>query len=173
MEKQGKRSNRLVLVPGSFQGHLNPMLQLGFILYSRGFSITIAHTKFNSPNPSNHPDFDFVTISDASYDSDLSSGNILTIILRLNANCKAPFQECLARLMEKHNSVEEKISCIIYDEIMYFSAAVADQLKLPSIILRTAGAAAVLCRDATVPQAEVTNFLTGMCCLPKQNLLEL
>ncbi|KAJ0083349.1 hypothetical protein Patl1_31218 [Pistacia atlantica] len=122
MEKQGKRSNRLVLVPGSFQGHLNPMLQPGTILYSRGFSITVAHTKFNSSNPSNHPDFNFLTISYVAYDSDLSSGNILALILRLDVNCKAPFQECLARLTEKQNSDEEKISCIIYDELMYFSS---------------------------------------------------
>jgi hypothetical protein len=46
------------------QGHINMMLQLGCILHSRGFSITIAHTQFNFPNTSNHPDFNFLPVAD-------------------------------------------------------------------------------------------------------------
>ncbi|KAJ0083744.1 hypothetical protein Patl1_31331 [Pistacia atlantica] len=64
--------------------------------------------------------------------------------------------------MEKQNSDEEKISCIIYDELMYFSEAVANEMKLPSIILRTGGITAFISRDATVPQAESNNFLQGL-----------
>ncbi|KAJ0084010.1 hypothetical protein Patl1_31221 [Pistacia atlantica] len=161
MKKQGKRSNRLVLVPGSFQGHLNPMLQLGTILYSQGFSITVAHTKFNSPNPSNHPDFNFLTISYAAYDSELSSGNILALILRLNVNCKALFQECLARLTEKQNSDEEKISCIIYDELMYFSSG-GYRDEASEHYLAHGGITAFISRDATVPTSEGNNFLQGL-----------
>ncbi|KAE8039177.1 hypothetical protein FH972_011615 [Carpinus fangiana] len=63
MEKQaGKRClPRVVLVPCPFQGHINPMLQLG-ILHSNGFSITVAHTQYNSPDPSNHPNFSFIPL---------------------------------------------------------------------------------------------------------------
>ncbi|KAM3739890.1 hypothetical protein ACB098_08G056900 [Castanea mollissima] len=77
MEKNGQRSRRLVLLPCPFQGHINPMLQLGTILHSKGFSITITHTEFNSPNPSNHPNFKFLPIPDG-----LSRENSLS-----NANC--------------------------------------------------------------------------------------
>ncbi|KAE8039155.1 hypothetical protein FH972_011593 [Carpinus fangiana] len=40
------------------------------------------------------------------------------------------------------------IACIIYDEFMYFSEAVANSLKLPSIILTTMSAATFLARSA-------------------------
>ncbi|KAL3719997.1 hypothetical protein ACJRO7_004910 [Eucalyptus globulus] len=50
MENQGRNGKRLVLVPGPFQGQLTPMLQLATILKSKGFSITVAHTHFNSPD---------------------------------------------------------------------------------------------------------------------------
>ncbi|ONH99067.1 hypothetical protein PRUPE_6G008700 [Prunus persica] len=106
MEKQ-HRCRRLVLVPCPFQGHMTPMLQLGTILHSRGFYITIAHTQFNFPNPLNFPDFNFLEIYE-----DVISG--------FNANCKAPLRESLARMMEKEDQ-HSKIACIIYDE--YISAA--------------------------------------------------
>ncbi|CAA0814669.1 UDP-glycosyltransferase 76F1 [Striga hermonthica] len=48
---------RLILFPPPLQGHISPMLQLANILHSRGFSITVIHTRLNSPNPSNHPHF--------------------------------------------------------------------------------------------------------------------
>ncbi|GMN23971.1 hypothetical protein TIFTF001_000362 [Ficus carica] len=64
MEKQTPRSRRLVLVPCPYQGHINPMLQLGTVLHSRGFSMTIAHTIFNSPNPQNHPNCRFLPLQD-------------------------------------------------------------------------------------------------------------
>ncbi|KAL9415863.1 hypothetical protein AB3S75_039126 [Citrus x aurantiifolia] len=38
------------------------MLQLGTILNSKSFAITVADTRFISPNPSNYPNFDFLLI---------------------------------------------------------------------------------------------------------------
>ena len=46
------------------QGHINPMLDLANILHYKGFSITLIHTNFNSPNPSNYPHFTFHSIQD-------------------------------------------------------------------------------------------------------------
>lgn len=43
----------LVLITPPLKCHITPMLQLGTILHLKGFSITITHTYFNSPNPSN------------------------------------------------------------------------------------------------------------------------
>ena len=135
MEKQATKSHvRVVLVPTPWQGHMTPMLQLGSILHSRGFSITVAHTKFNSPNPSNHPEFVFVPLSDNISERDL--GNLYDVIVAVNNNCKVPLQEYLAQKMEKEEP-HEQVTCIIFDWIMYFTESVANHLKLPSIILNT------------------------------------
>lgn len=114
------------------------MLQLGAILHSRGFSITVAHTQYNSPHPSNHPDFSFLPIPDGLSDGQFSSANLLNLVLAVNANCEAPLRKCLAEKQEAHGG----IACIIYDIAMVFSEAVANHLKVPSIILITCNAAA-------------------------------
>ncbi|KAE8039172.1 hypothetical protein FH972_011610 [Carpinus fangiana] len=94
MEKEGKRClRRVVLVPAPFQGHINPMLQLGSILHSNGFSITVVHAQYNSPNPSTHPDFSFIPLPDSSSDHILAADGV-AFVLELNAKCKARFPEC-------------------------------------------------------------------------------
>ena len=130
---------RLVLVPCPFQGHLTPMLQLGGVLRSRGFRITVAHTVFNSPNPSEFPDFDFLPMPDGLCDPNVSSQNFISVITGFNVNCRAPLEESLGQIMGS-NDQHESIACVIYDEYMYFSNEVADHLQLPSIILVTSSA---------------------------------
>ncbi|KAK6144603.1 hypothetical protein DH2020_021423 [Rehmannia glutinosa] len=122
----------VVLVPFPLQGHLTPMLQLGTILHSRGFSIVIAHTQhFNPPNPTNHPEFTFFPLSDGLSGRDTSStGNFLEIISAINTNCKQPLEKCIL------NKLQGQVACIIYDSLMYFVDDVAHQLKLPSIFFR-------------------------------------
>jgi hypothetical protein len=144
MEEQGKRRlRRVVLVPGPFQGHINPMLQLGTILHSNGFSITVVHTQYNSPDPSTHPDFSFLPLPDT---SSALTGEFIPFALQLNINCEARFKECLAEVIRQQGP-DNGIACIIYDEIMYFSQAAAKDLKLLSIVLRTGCAAISLTRD--------------------------
>ncbi|CAK9147440.1 unnamed protein product [Ilex paraguariensis] len=126
----------VVLVPTPLQGHMTPMLQLGTILHSRGFSIVVAHTEFNSPNPSNHPEFIFLPISDNLTEHETSFKNPQDSLLAINNNCKAPLQENLAQMVGK-KAPNEQVSCIIYDSFMYFSKAVASHLNLPSILFRT------------------------------------
>ncbi|XVE59331.1 hypothetical protein DITRI_Ditri05aG0037300 [Diplodiscus trichospermus] len=145
MEKQRRSGRRFVLVPLPFQGHINPMLQLGSILHSKGFSITVVHTAFNSPSPSDHPEFRFVSISDNLPEQVISSSNLVILISALNVNCRVPFQECLVKIVE-----QEEIACIIYDELMYLSEAAARHVKLPSIILRTTSASTYISRSAIV-----------------------
>jgi hypothetical protein len=148
MEKRGniRRLNRVVLVPGPFQGHINPMLQLGTILHSHGFSITVVHAQYNSPKPSSHPDFSFLPLPDTS-SSAATVGEFINFTLQLNTNCKARFQECLAEVMRQLGPYDG-IACIIYDQLMYFSEAAAKDLKLPCIVLRTGSAAVSLAGDA-------------------------
>ncbi|KAF5744554.1 putative UDP-glucuronosyltransferase [Tripterygium wilfordii] len=144
MERQGKKDVQLVLIPCPFQGHINPMLQLGTILYSKGFSVTIAHTEFQFPDTSKHPDFMFLRIPNGSWDQPVSSSNFAAFLSCLNINCKAPLQESLTRKIEEKIGHEDVHLCIIYDGLMYFADEVAFELKLPSIILRTSSATNLL-----------------------------
>ncbi|KAL6311784.1 hypothetical protein AAG906_022908 [Vitis piasezkii] len=133
---------RLVLFPLPFQGHLNPMLQLANIMHARGFSITIIHTHFNSPNPSNYLHFTFHSIPDGLLKSQASSSDATALIGLLNINCVAPFQDCLSRLLLQTS--EEPIACLVTDILWPFTQAVANSLKLPRIVLRTNSAASSL-----------------------------
>ncbi|OVA10361.1 UDP-glucuronosyl/UDP-glucosyltransferase [Macleaya cordata] len=138
--QQGGR--RLVLFPSPLQGHLNPMLQLATLLHTKGgFSITVVHTRFNSPSPSNYPQFNFEPISDgiissssgADQESNITS-DFIALITAINVNCVDPFRDCLLRLLSDDH---DHIACIIADATMHFTQAVAESLQLPRIILRT------------------------------------
>ncbi|XP_057772417.1 UDP-glucose iridoid glucosyltransferase-like [Salvia miltiorrhiza] len=129
---------RVVLVPYPFQGHLTPMLQLAALLHRRGFSITVAHTRFNSPTTSNYPQFAFAALSDGLEGRDMSFYNALNVISEMNANCQASFREHLLHVLEEEG---EELVCVIYDNIMKFVDVVADSLNLPTIVLRTTAAA--------------------------------
>ncbi|KAE8675075.1 hypothetical protein F3Y22_tig00111701pilonHSYRG00079 [Hibiscus syriacus] len=155
-EVQGeKQSSRLVLVLYPFQGHINPMLQLATILHAKGYSITIIHPEFNSPNPSNHPHFTFISIPDQLVESgvSLAPGDFIDRVLALNKNCTAPFQKCLERMLDddqKHPL--ERIAGVVYDCFMYFVQAVADDLGLPGFNMRPTAAAILL--FSVVPHTE-------------------
>ncbi|XP_030464349.2 UDP-glycosyltransferase 76E1-like [Syzygium oleosum] len=139
-----RRQRLLVLVPCPYQGHLNPMLQLGAALQSTGsFSVTVAHTEFHFPNQSNHPQFDFLPVADSLSDADTSSRSFISTILKLNFNCKTSFQQSLTRLREQ-TDCQDEIACIIYDSLMYFAEEVARELKVPCIIFRACSAANTL-----------------------------
>ncbi|KAM0023489.1 putative UDP-glucuronosyl/UDP-glucosyltransferase [Helianthus debilis subsp. tardiflorus] len=128
-------SRRLVLFPIPFQGHINPMLQLANILYTKGFKITIIHTDFNSPNQSNYPHFTFKSITDGLFKSENRSLNLDTsnyVINFLNESCIEPFTVCMAKLLEL-----EPVTCLISDALWHFTQSVADSLKLKRIVLRT------------------------------------
>ena len=144
MEIQGlQKRPHVVLVPAPLQGHISPMLELGAVLHSKGFSIIIAHTIFNSPNPSNHPEFIFLPITDNLSNPDTSPGNRLALFKTINNNCEEPLRESLAQTMNQQEP-HDQVVCIIYDQIMYFSEAVASHLKLPCMNFRTTGASFAL-----------------------------
>ncbi|KAH6810492.1 hypothetical protein C2S51_024254 [Perilla frutescens var. frutescens] len=134
----GGRRRRVVLVPYPFQGHLTPMLQLGSILHEKGFSITVAHTEFNSPKPSNYPNFNFLALSDNVDGHDTSFHNLLNVMSAMNTNCEPSFQEHMVRMLDDD---DDDVACVIYDNIMKFVDVVAKRLHLPTILLRTTSAA--------------------------------
>ena len=119
------------------------MLQLATILYSKGFSITIAHPQFNSPNHENHPEFHFVSIPDGLSKTNFSPSNFMAAISALNSNCEAPFQQYMEEMM-KVEDPHDRVAGVVYDGFMYFAQAVANNLKLPGINVRTSAAATLL-----------------------------
>ncbi|KAG9158918.1 hypothetical protein Leryth_013300 [Lithospermum erythrorhizon] len=132
----------VVLVPAPYQGHITPMLQLGSILQSRGFSIFVAHSEYNSPDPSNHPSFSFIPLPDDVADLDKSFLNSLNVLDVINANCKEPLRDFLVQMME-NEKLHGQIACILYDTIMNFVDEVVNNLQLPSIVMRPNTAAYV------------------------------
>ncbi|KAJ4847909.1 hypothetical protein Tsubulata_011741 [Turnera subulata] len=158
MEKQGRQvRGRLVLVPCPLQGHLSPMLELGSILHSKGFLITVAHTKFNFPKPSSHPDFiSFLTIPDHLSDHYLISGDTISFLLSINAECKPLLQDSLIKLVQE---TEDKIVCVIYDTLMYCAGDIASHMKLPSMVFRT-NSLTTLFTYSKFPQLHQQGYIT-------------
>ncbi|WOG87437.1 hypothetical protein DCAR_0206662 [Daucus carota subsp. sativus] len=136
MENQS--AGRLVLVIFPLQGHTTPMLQLGNVLHSKGFAITIAHTRFNPPNPSNHPHFSFLLLPDTLPYSETSATPSIYDVGNINRDCHAPLQEFLE--LQKQTADSDQVVGIIYDALMYFAATVADHIKIPRLVLMTSSA---------------------------------
>ncbi|KAG7580874.1 UDP-glucuronosyl/UDP-glucosyltransferase [Arabidopsis suecica] len=114
------------------QGHLNPMFQLANIFFNKGFSITVIHTEFNSPNFSNFPHFTFVSIPDGLSEPE-SYPDVIEILHDLNSKCVAPFGDCLKKLI----SEEPTAACLIVDALWYFTHDLTDKFDIPRIVLRT------------------------------------
>nr|XP_027080630.1 UDP-glucose iridoid glucosyltransferase-like [Coffea arabica] len=131
------RKRAVLLVPMPLQGHMTPMLQLGSILYSKGFSIVVAHSEFRPPNPLNHPEFIFHPLSDDSSGYKTSLVNLMDLISAINSNCRAPLQEYLGQLMKDQKLEGCQVACVIYDSVLFFVDSVATQMKIPGIVLRT------------------------------------
>ncbi|CAI0443401.1 unnamed protein product [Linum tenue] len=137
-----KKGRRVLLFPLPFQGHINPMLQLANILYSRGFSITVIHTDFNSPNSTNYPDFTFHSIRLGLSEEQANKlawqiGDVIALLTSTNITCAAPFCEALVKLITESSEEEEPVACLITDADWHFTQAVADSHHLPRIVLRT------------------------------------
>nr|XP_027068778.1 UDP-glucose iridoid glucosyltransferase-like [Coffea arabica] len=139
-EAQGH--GHLVLVPYPLQGHMTPTLQLASILHSKGFSITIAHAKFKSPKAFDHPDFNFLPVAENLSEHHIANKDRISQVSIINTKCEAPLQESLTNLIKQ--KPQSRVNCIIYDTVMYCAEAVASNMKLPSIILRTSSASSFI-----------------------------
>nr|XP_043616879.1 UDP-glycosyltransferase 76B1-like [Erigeron canadensis] len=130
--KRSNRSCRLVLLPYPLQGHINPMLQLANILYSKGFSITILHTHYNSPNPVNHPNFNFVPIPGVAEEKYPVSSidNLISLMRYLNDKCMGAVEDCLERMALE----DEGVACLVTDAQWFATQSIADRLKFPRIV---------------------------------------
>ncbi|XP_048421689.1 UDP-glycosyltransferase 76B1-like [Pyrus x bretschneideri] len=141
-QMEQSKGRRLILCPLPFQGHINPMLELANILHSKGFSIAIIHTNFNSLNPSTrNPHFTYHSIPVDLTETEASIKDLTVVLSILNAKCVEPFRECLAELLSDGMNSENPIACLISDPLFNFTRSVAESFKLPTIILRTGCAA--------------------------------
>ncbi|TYH75105.1 hypothetical protein ES332_D05G450200v1 [Gossypium tomentosum] len=170
MEEQQK-SGHLVLVMAPFQGHLTPMLQLATILHSKGFSITIVHPELNSLNPSNHPEFTFVSIPDKIKESQLSDEDLADKLKEslvsnvdvagslqsLHKNCAAPLQKCLENILHSHHHT----AAVIYDTLMFCAQTIVNELGIPGITLRTSSATTMLLFPV-LPQLGEKELMSGI-----------
>lgn len=130
---------RVILFPLPLQGCINPMLQLANILHSRGFSITVIHTRFNAPRASSHPLFTFLQIPDGLSESQINDGptsNVMSLLAQINLSAESPFRDCLRKeLLESQES--ERVSCLIDDCGWLFTQSVSESLNLPRMVLCT------------------------------------
>ncbi|CAN8254963.1 unnamed protein product [Cochlearia groenlandica] len=140
-----KSTRRIVLVPVPAQGHISPMMQLGKALYLKGFSITVAQTKFNYFAPSHDfTDFQFVTIPETLHASDFKSLGPIRLQHKLNKECQVSFKDCMSQLLLQHSN---HIACVIYDEFVCFVEAAVKEYNLPSFVFSTTSATAFACRS--------------------------
>ncbi|XP_050160003.1 UDP-glycosyltransferase 76F1-like [Malus sylvestris] len=153
------KGRRLVLFPFPFQGHINPMLELADILHSKGFSIAIIYTNFNSLNPSTlNPHFTYHSIPVDLTENEDSMKDLIAFVSILNAKCVEPFRECLAGLLSDDVNSEGTIACLITDLLFDFTRSVAESFKLPRIMLRTGGAASFVVY-AAIPLLKEKGYL--------------
>ncbi|KAJ4910406.1 UDP-glycosyltransferase 76E11 [Raphanus sativus] len=125
MEEKRARK-RLVLVPVPAHGHLSPMMQLANALHLKGFSITVAQTKFNYFNPrDDSTDFQFVTIPESLPESEFKNLGPIRFLHKLNKECQVSFKDCLGQLLLQKGN---EIVCVFYNEFMYFAEAAAKEL---------------------------------------------
>ncbi|KAL2541668.1 UDP-Glycosyltransferase superfamily protein [Abeliophyllum distichum] len=108
------------------------MIQLANILHHKGFIITIIHTKYRCPNLFNYPHFTLHLIPDGISESEVSTKEVVSMLKLLKDRCIGPFRDILAQL-----SFDDSIACIIIDAIWYFTYEVADNLRIPRIVLST------------------------------------
>ena len=85
------------------------MLHLGNVLHSEGFSITIVHTHFNSPDPSIFPNFPFCYIEDTPSEAELPPSEAFDTVVYLNTSCWDPFQDCLSEIMVDASEGKEQL----------------------------------------------------------------
>ncbi|KAL2333315.1 hypothetical protein Fmac_014528 [Flemingia macrophylla] len=133
-DERGK-GHRLFLMASPLQGHMTPLLHLADILFSKGFSITIVHTVFNSPNPSSYPHLDFHAIPDGLSQAEASTLDAVKLTDLLNARCRQPLKDFLAG---------ERVPCFISDASLHFTQPVCHELKLPRLVLRTGSPSSTL-----------------------------
>ncbi|KAH9614890.1 hypothetical protein KSS87_003760 [Heliosperma pusillum] len=143
MEKGGetqlrKVRRRILIFPLPLQGHVTPMLHLANILHSKGFLITVIHTRYNYPNPNQYPHFNFQLLEDGMPSKLMFTlDDLKTVLSAIQVNCLHPFQDCLSQILSAAVIDHQNVACLISDPLWSFAGSVAQSFNLPKIVLRT------------------------------------
>ncbi|KAJ4828660.1 hypothetical protein Tsubulata_019531 [Turnera subulata] len=141
-----------VLVPFPAQGHVNPFMQLGKLLQSRGFHITFVNTEHNHRRlirskgedfVKGEPDFRFEAIPDGLPPTDKdATQHVPSLCHSTRRTCTQPFMHLLQRLNASPDV--PTVSCVISDGVMCFAIDAAQQLGIPEVQFWTASAVGFL-----------------------------
>ncbi|CAL5076279.1 unnamed protein product [Urochloa decumbens] len=153
----GGRRRRVLMFPLPFQGHLTPMLQLAGALHARGggrLDITVFHAAFNAPpDPARHPPgYRFVAVGEGVPSGDLSfpsgsDADFAGALLRINDRLREPFRDRLRQLLAEEEEGEADggaPACLVVDSNLRGMQLVAEELGVPTLVLRTGGAACLV-----------------------------
>ncbi|KAM0851786.1 hypothetical protein ACQ4PT_052198 [Festuca glaucescens] len=140
----GDGRRHVLVFPLPYQGHMSPMFHLAGLLHARGFAVTVFHTDSNAPDPSSHPDYDFVAVPDGMPAAKQEVVKVIEHILALNRSCEEPFRERLAALLEVPGARDD-VACLVADSHLLTLMDVARQQGVPTLALRTGSAASFLC----------------------------
>nr|CAB3456156.1 unnamed protein product [Digitaria exilis] len=150
----GGRRRRVLMFPVPFQGHITPMLQLAGALHARGgVDITVFHAAFNAPDPARRPPgYRFVAVGEEGSPSDdlVPSGSDADFpgaLLRISEHLREPFRERLLQELAGDGDDEEEEAtpaCLVVDSNLRGVQMVAEELGVPTIVLRTGGAACLV-----------------------------
>ncbi|KAI4302410.1 hypothetical protein MLD38_038158 [Melastoma candidum] len=135
MTVPGRSTGRIILFPLPLQGHVSPMLQLAQLLRSRGFAVTVVHSTFNPPNPSNYPDLEFHSIPCGFHDSEIASADLILRMNLLITRCEGPFTTFLEESLRNG-----PLTCLVTDSWYIFAQEVANKLGVTRLVLRTGSA---------------------------------
>uniref|UniRef100_A0A453GSS4 Uncharacterized protein n=1 Tax=Aegilops tauschii subsp. strangulata TaxID=200361 RepID=A0A453GSS4_AEGTS len=135
---------RVLMFPLPFQGHLSPMLQLADVLHARGLRVTLFHAAFNAPDPV--AGYRFVPVGAGVPAADLvptgSDADFVGALLRFNERLQGAFQDSLREVLEEEEGARP--ACLVLDSNLRGMQVVADRLGVPTLVLRTGGAACLV-----------------------------
>ncbi|TVU39934.1 hypothetical protein EJB05_13378, partial [Eragrostis curvula] len=138
------------MFPLPFQGHINPMMQLAGALHARGgLDVTVFHAAFNVPDPARRPAaYRFVPVGEGVRTEDLipsgSDADIAGALLRINERLAGPFRDLLRRELAGAEKDEPPAACLVVDSNLRGMQLVAEELGVPTLVLRTGGAACLV-----------------------------
>ncbi|KAK9683389.1 hypothetical protein RND81_10G137100 [Saponaria officinalis] len=126
----------VMLFPVPAAGHMNPMFHVAQSLHSKGISITIILTNYNSPNPSHFPpDYTFLFIDDGLVASEIHTDPV-SRLLALSTKAERPFRDCLASVFSSEKR-RKSVACLITDPFWRFTRVVSEEFGVPRIMLHT------------------------------------
>jgi hypothetical protein len=145
----GEPPRRVLVFPLPFQGHIDPMMHLAGALHARaGLAVTVLHTRFNALDPARHPEFRFVEVPDGVPADVAATGRIIDVILAINAAMEAspsPVRAALASALAAELEAPVGAACLVIDANLLAVQRAAEELGLPTVVLRTGSAACLRC----------------------------